>query len=268
MRVIDRGSGSPLVLIPGIQGRWEWMRPAVDALTQQCRVLTFSFADEPSCGGDFDPDHGFSCYLRQVADAIDAAGVGQAAVCGVSYGGLIAAAFAARYPERVSSLILVSAIPPTWRPDPRVSFYLRAPRLLTPIFMAASVRMYREIAAAYPSTLRGLLAAGRHALTVLSHMFSPARMARRVRILEGVDLEAELQSLRVPTLVVTGEARLDRVVPVEATREYSRMWPHAEQVTLANTGHLGLITRPIEFARIVTSFVDRASQDEKRKRVV
>ena len=31
-RMIDGNSDSPLVLIPGIQGRWEWMEPAVDAL--------------------------------------------------------------------------------------------------------------------------------------------------------------------------------------------------------------------------------------------
>ena len=28
-RMIDIGSGIPLVLVPGIQGRWEWMRPTV-----------------------------------------------------------------------------------------------------------------------------------------------------------------------------------------------------------------------------------------------
>ena len=48
--MIDRGSGTPVVLVPGIQGRWEWMRPAVDALAARCRVLTFSLCDEPTSG--------------------------------------------------------------------------------------------------------------------------------------------------------------------------------------------------------------------------
>ena len=43
---------------------------------------------------------GFDCYLRQIEDALDATGVQSAIICGISYGGLIAAAFAARYPER------------------------------------------------------------------------------------------------------------------------------------------------------------------------
>ena len=276
MKVVNVGTGTPIVLVPGIQGRWEWMRPAVDALGRDCRVITFSLADEPSCGGRFDVASGFWCYVDQIAQAMNAANVQQAAICGVSYGGLIAAAFAMRYPERVSSLVLVSAIPPTWVPDERVQRYLRAPRLLTPLFLIGSVRLYREIAAATPGLLRGLRAATRHGMNALTHLFSPARMARRVRLLSGLSLKEDLCALRVPTLVITGEPGLDRVVPVELTRQYMYMWPQAVEVTLPRTGHLGLITRPNEFAQIVTAFLEEASQqkgeassaDAHRRRVV
>jgi pimeloyl-ACP methyl ester carboxylesterase len=286
MEIVDVGSGVPLVLVPGIQGRWEWMKPAVDALARRCRVITFSLADEPTCGGTFDSRTGFDCYVEQIGEAMDLAGVGEAAICGVSYGGLIAATFAARHRERVSSLVLVSAIPPTWRPDARVRFYLRAPRLMMPLFMIGSLRMYREIAAAIPGRLAAAGAALRHAVNVLTHMFSPVRMARRADLLPstrpGADaerrFEAEIRSLDVPTLIVTGEPELDRVVPVSLTQEYARWWPHAQQTTLANTGHIGLITRPEEFARMVTQFIDpaeaghherdRASQDQVRRRIV
>jgi pimeloyl-ACP methyl ester carboxylesterase len=117
--------------------------------------------------------------------------------------------------------------------------------------------MYREIAAAAPGTGPALITAARHAVTVLTHMFSPMRMARRVTLLRGLTLESELRRVRVPTLVITGEPHLDRVVPVDATREYARMWPHAEQATLARTGHIGLVTRSDEFARIVAEFATR-----------
>src|SRR5688500_11325026 len=148
MKIIDVGSGPPIVIVPGIQGRWEWMKPAVDALATRCRVITFSLADEPTCGGRFDEARGFESYVDQIRHAMDQAEVETAAVCGVSYGGLIAAAFASRHPERVSSLLLVSALPPDWAPDARVRFYLRAPVLLSPLFLVGSLRMYREIAAA------------------------------------------------------------------------------------------------------------------------
>jgi len=258
MHIVDVGSGPPIVIVPGIQGRWEWMKPAVDALAATCRVITFSLADEPTCGAHFDERTGFACYVRQVADAMDTAGVGRAAICGVSFGGLIAAAFAAQYPERVESLVLVSALPPSWQPDRRVQFYLRAPVLLSPVFCLASLRLYREIAAASAGVAGGLSAAWRHALNAVTHMFSPRRMARRVRLLAAGDAVSGLERVRVPTLVVTGEAALDRVVPVRLTQQYLAFWPHARAVTLERTGHLGLITRPRAFAGLVAPFVEAA----------
>lgn len=264
MHIVDVGHGTPVVMIPGVQGRWEWMRPAVEALAGRCRVITFSLADEPTSGGRFDDGQGFWSYVQQVADAMDGAGVDRAAILGVSYGGLIAAAFAARHPGRVLSLVLVSALPPAWTPDSRVRFFLRAPRLLTPLFMLSSVRLYREIAAAQRTFVGGVLAAVRQAVTALVHPFSPARMARRVRLLAAVDLREAIARVDVPTLVVTGEPSLDRVVPVQATREYLRMWPRAKEAMLTRTGHLGLISRPTEFARIVACFVDAVHVSRRR----
>lgn len=262
MNVIDVGNGTPIVLIPGVQGRWEWMRPALEALADDYRVITFSLADEPSCGGRFDETRGFDCYVEQVGDAMDAVGVRKAAICGVSYAGLIASAFAARHPDRVSALVLVSAIPPSWAPDARVRFYLRSPRLMTPLFMLASLRMFREIAAAVPGFASAARVALGHAATALWHPFSPVRMARRVRLLSSVSLREGLARLRVPTLVVTGEPALDRVVPVSRTHEYLQMWPHARQSVIAHTGHIGLVTRPKEFARVVGTFVDSVGPAE------
>ena len=266
MNIIDRGSATPVVLIPGIQGRWEWMRPAVDVLSNHCRVITFSLADEPTSGASFDEAAGIWSYVQQVDDAMDAAGIRKAAICGISFGGLIAAAFAARHGDKVSALILASAIPPSWRPDTRAEFFMRAPRLLSPLFCVGSLRMCPEIFAAR-GTWPGAAFAVQHASTVLANMFSPRLMARRARMVAQLDVDRELARLRCPTLVVTGEPTLDRVVPVSLTREYHRIWPHATEAVLQRTGHLGLITRPDEFARLVVSFAERTRvdvQDERR----
>ncbi|HEX5111087.1 MAG TPA: alpha/beta hydrolase [Vicinamibacterales bacterium] len=267
MNIVDVGSGPPLVMIPGIQGRWEWMKPAVDALARRCRVVTFSLADEPTSGGRFREEDGFASYVAQVAEAMDQAGIERAALCGVSYGGLIASTFAARHPERTTALILVSALPPDWRPNERALFYVRAPRLLAPIFMLASLRLYGEMAAAREGLFPGAVAAIRHGLNALRHMFSPARMARRVTLLPPPDLATELGRLNKQTLIVVGEDHLDRVVPPSLTRKYLEIWPHAGMVTLERTGHLGLITRSDEFARIVGSFVERSTAGNEARQV-
>jgi len=259
MNIIDRGSGEPLVVIPGIQGRWEWMKPGIDALARRTRVITFSLADEPSSGAGFDDSAGFWSYVDQIRNALDQSGIDKAAICGVSYGGLIAGAFAARFPGRVTSLILVSALPPSWRPDARVSFFLRSPWLLSPLFCLGSVRLYREFAAAEDTWWSGVTSAWRAGVNVLLHMFHPGRMARRVHLVSSIfspgRIDTELGYVKVPTMIVTGEESLERVVSPRITREYLAIWPHARVETLARTGHLGMITRPDEFAQLVSAFV-------------
>jgi pimeloyl-ACP methyl ester carboxylesterase len=160
----------------------------------------------------------------------------------------------------------VSAIPPSWKPDRRARFYLRAPQLLSPLFCLAAIRLYREIAAATPGVLNGIRAAIRQGLTAATHMFSPSRMARRVHLLEHEDLQHEFASVRGPVLIITGEVALERVVPVALTREYLSIWPQAEARTLAGTGHLGLITKPAEFAQLIGPFVQSASETAAPRR--
>jgi len=269
LNIVDRGLGTPVVLVPGIQGRWEWMTPTVGALSKRCRVITFSLADEPTSGARFDERAGFTSYLRQIDDVLDATGVERATICGVSYGGLIAATFAARRPDRTAALVLVSALPPSWRPDHRIRFLMRAPRLLSPLFCINSLRLFPEMATAKRGLFPGLSFAIEHVATVLAHRFSPRLMARRVRLLDGLNLEPELTSLRLPTLVITGQAGLDCVVPVHLTKDYLRFWPHASAATIERTGHLGLVTRPDEFADLVVPFAEQASTSEApRRRIV
>jgi pimeloyl-ACP methyl ester carboxylesterase len=262
--MIDRGSGIPIVLIPGVQGRWEWMTPAVDALAERCRVLAFSLADEPSSGAHFDPAAGFDSYVAQVLAALDEAGVAKAVIAGVSFSGLIATEFATRYPDRTLGVVLASALPPAWTPDRRVRFYMRAPRLLSPIFCVTSPgRMLPELHAAL-----GVMGALRFALSMVARSvtspLSPVRMARRARSIETHKF-ADLATLRAPVLVITGEDALDRIVAPALTRCYLEKCPQARHVTLRGTGHIGLVTKPREFADVVCGFANGvAAADDKR----
>jgi len=269
MDIVDLGSGPPLAVIPGIQGRWEWMRPGVEALARRCRVVTFSLADEPSCHARLSAPVDFNAYVDQVRDALDQAGLERAAICGVSYGGLIATTFAARYPQRIHSLVLVSALSPSWLPDARVSFYLRSPRLLAPLFCISSpLHMRRELVAAIPNVRERVAITVRSGWNVLRHMSSPTRMARRVHMVAGLDLTREVASVRVPTLLVTGEATLDCVVPPRVTYEYQQLLPHARVATIARTGHVGFITRPQAMADAIVPFVEEtAGEADARRRV-
>jgi pimeloyl-ACP methyl ester carboxylesterase len=249
------GSGPPLVLIPGIQGRWQWMRPAVRALAERFRVITFSLAplprDDRVTGARL-----FDLQVDQVASALGAAGADRAVVCGVSYGGLIAVRFAATRSSRVAALVLASTPPASWRPDERVKRYAGAPWLSAPaFFLGAKERLTSEIAAARPDVGDRYRTMAGYLREIALHPPSPVAMSRRVRALAGCDLVSDARSIVAPTLVMTGEEELDRVVPVASTRQYLALIPGSTGFTLAGTGHIGLVTKPAAFARAIADFV-------------
>ena len=254
--IVDKGSGTPIVLIPGLQGRWEWMRPTVEALARHHRVITFSLCDERTSPFPCDPGKAFENYIEQVDLALDRAGLDEAVIAGVSYGGLIAAEFAARRPQRVSALVLASALHKTWHPNAVQQQFLKAPRLMSPLFVAtAPNRMRPELVAAFPRFLARLKFQTRFGLSVMFALASPAKMARRIAWASEHQF-ADCGSIETPTLIITGEPGLDRVVPVDVTRRYLDELRSAQHMILQRTGHNGLVTRPDEFADMLGRFVD------------
>ena len=99
------------MLVPGLQGRWEWMQPAVARLAERFRVVAYSLCDERTSGFGCEPTLGFANYVRQLDEVLDRARLDRATLVGVSYGGLIATEFAATHAARVSGLVLASALP-------------------------------------------------------------------------------------------------------------------------------------------------------------
>ena len=233
------------MLIPGLQGRWEYLRPAVDALSVFFRVLTFSLGD-----GDLD------AYAHQVASMLSRKGIDRATICGVSFGGLVAVRFAAQNPARCEALILASTPRPALRLRRRHQIYVRAPWIFGPIFLAESpLRLRPEICAAIPDARARRQFALRGLRTLLSAPVSLSRMAARAKLISSVDLGPDCEQITAPTLVVTGERHLDHVVPVEGAAEYVRLIPDARALVLERTGHLGSITRPDLFAAMIRDFV-------------
>ncbi len=265
--MIDVGTGPPLLLIPGIQGRWEWMGPAVDSLARRCRVISFSLAGDTGSGRRFDPARGFDNYVDQIEEVLAHAGVDHAAICGVSFGGLVALDWAARRPERTNALILVSTPSPDFKPGCRVQWYMRAPRLLSPLFAVQSpFRLGPEIWRAFDSVGDRIGFAGRHLARVALSPCSPTRMVERARLLAAIDFDQACRQTSAPTLVVTGDPGLDRVVPVTGTRSYADRISGARHETLERTGHIGLVTRPDRFADVVGQFVAQTSGDAEALR--
>ncbi|HEX9369248.1 MAG TPA: alpha/beta hydrolase [Vicinamibacterales bacterium] len=259
-KMFDEGSGPPLVLVQPLQGRWEWMRPSLVALSKYARVISYTLCGDIGSGARMDPSQGFSAFTRQLEEVMERAGVTRAALCGVSFGGVVAAHYAALQPERVSHLIVASSPGPGWEPTASQAAYVARPWLSLPALALTGVgRVGIEIAAALPGWGARMGFALRYFGAAMRFPMLPHLMARRVRLMQEVDLAADCARIKAPTLVITGDASLDRVVPVASTKEYVNQIRGARYAMMDRTGHLGSLTQPDRFARIVGEFVNASS---------
>lgn len=107
----DEGSGSPVLLVMGLAyPAAAWFRQ-VPVLAEQHRVLT---VDNRGAGGSAEAP-GAPYTVEQMTDdclaVLDAAGVDDAHVVGISMGGLMAQELGLSHPQRVRSLTLMASHP-------------------------------------------------------------------------------------------------------------------------------------------------------------
>ena len=251
----------PIVIIPGIQGRWEWMRPAIDALRGECgNVSTFSLNEEDGTGDPFEQ------WMSMIERQIERSGSDRAVLIGVSFGGLVAVRYAARYPERVGALVLVSAPSPGHRLSQLDESMLRSPISRLPLFAMRGVRrLAPEIVAAKDTWRERLKFTMSYGYQVISKPVAPRQMARWVQAWRAADIASECARITAPTHLITGEPRLDRVVPVQSTLHYLTLIPGATFSRLARTGHIGLVSRPRDFSTLVSEFLHAADSEAMRQ---
>ena len=106
MEYYAEGSGPPLLLIMGLGGQASsWGEPLLEGLQEHFRTIRFS---NRGTGGTDKTAGGYT--IRQMAsDAaglMEAIGLNQAHVFGISMGGMIAQELALNHPERVQGLVL------------------------------------------------------------------------------------------------------------------------------------------------------------------
>jgi pimeloyl-ACP methyl ester carboxylesterase len=221
------------------------MQPTVDALQRSFRVLTLSLGN----GASLEDDAG------AVARTLDQAGIDRAVVCGVSFGGAVALRFAATRPNRTLALVLASTPGPGWHLQPRHEFYARFPAVFGPLFLLETpFRLREEIRRAIPERRARFAFKTRVLRTAFSAPISFSRMAARAHALSQANLGEASARIVAPTLVVTGEPALDHVVPATGSSEYGKLIRGARTIVMPDTGHLGSVTKPEEFATLVADF--------------
>ncbi len=118
----------------------------------------------------------------------------------------------------------------------------------------ATGRLFPEVHAAKRSLIASLLFGLAYGYRAIRYPISPRLMAASVRTWMATDVLASALRITSPTLLITGEPHLDRVVPVASTLEYLEIIKGSRHVTLANTGHVGVVSKPAEFTKLIEDF--------------
>lgn len=99
------GQGDPLVLIMGLRRNAEWWYRQIPALAEHFRVIAF---DNRGAGRSDKPvmEYSMRLFADDTAGLMEALGLQDAFVLGISMGGYIAQELALNYPEKVRRLVL------------------------------------------------------------------------------------------------------------------------------------------------------------------
>lgn len=216
----------------------------------QWAVQAATLSDEFHCLAVDLPGHGVAAGIPfdvddaadRVAAIIEAdAHAGRAIVVGLSLGGFVAMALAARHPERVSALVVVGA---SGEPTGVRSFGYR---LLGAVFQFAPLPVLERANRAYFSRRYPTVAAE----PILSGGFWFRGGAAAVRSLVGQQFRPRLAAYPGPTLLINGE--LDLVFRPTA-RSFADVAVDARRVVIRRATHLVNLDQPEAFTAALRRF--------------
>jgi pimeloyl-ACP methyl ester carboxylesterase len=250
-----QGEGDVILFLHGMGLSHEMWDDAVKAAS---KIYTTCTLDLPGFGDSDKPEtnYGLSFYVDFIGQFMDAVGIDNAAVVGVSMGGEIAAGFAARNPERVSRLVLSAPIGLTPLFNGLPGLPLVSSSLY--LFMSRSKDLFKRYAQSMLYNKNSISAdiIGQE----WSRMQNPAYRAaltKNASNLASADpsYAASLRSIKVPTLIVWGGN--DTVVPLTDAYRYQELIRGSELSIIERCGHLPPLERPGEFNRAFLTFLGR-----------
>jgi 3-oxoadipate enol-lactonase len=227
----EQGSGTPLLLIMGASYSSALWYPVLPALSARHRVISF---DNRGTGQSTATAVASISDMADDARAVlDAAGVEQAHVYGVSLGGVVAQQFALEFPDRVRSLTLgCTGILTTDKP--------RAPKFLQLLFrLPRSVVLALTNKASYGPACPPDRATEDKAVLLREKPDRVGLVAQQNALRAYSVTREQIAALTMPALVLHGTA--DKVVRPEWGKELAQTLPHARLVNYEGAGHNYLV---------------------------
>jgi len=261
------GSGPPLVKaahwLTHLEFDWDspvW-RHWLTELSASFRLYRY---DERGCGlSDRDVvDLSFESWVADLEAVVDAAGLERFPLFGMSQGGPVALAYAARHPERVSRVVLYGSYAAGWKHRGDPEFRRREEALIqliadgwgrdNPAFRQVFTSMF--LPEGSPEQVAWFNDLQRETT-------SPHIAVRLEREFGDIDVRPLLEHVKCPALVL--HARHDEVIPFDAGRTLAGMLPNARFVPLDSRNHVLIESEPAwpRFLAEVRGFLGRGDAD-------
>lgn len=237
-RLIERGSGSPVVVLHGWGGRIESMTPVTDCLASSYRVVALDlpgFGESPLPNGVW----GTADYSTFVRDVLTERGINRAHFVGHSYGAKTSLYLAATMPSLVDKLVL------------QASSGLRTPPSVKARFKRGLSRAARLAGRAGGPGQRVRDAVYRR---IQSQDYRDAGELRPILVkVVNEDLSPLLPRVQASTLLIWGSE--DEAVPLRHAHTMEKAIPDAGLVVFEGAGHFAYLDEPDRFCVVVRHFL-------------
>jgi pimeloyl-ACP methyl ester carboxylesterase len=265
LRIVEVGSGRPVLFVPGTGGTGPYWAPLVGKLPGiRCLLL-----DRPGWGlsspVDWTKGEFATITNRVLTGVLDELGLEKVDLVGASIGNLWGLRLAERHSERVGRLVLLGGFPSAASPVPTFIKLLTSPIGALIVRIPQSLKMQRSQVAAQGHA--GSLAAGRmdefidwrlafvRETPSMRHERSMARaVVRGGAYRPGVTFDdASLSAIAQPVRMVFGSA--DPTGSVEIWKRFTDSLPRGELLTVDDAGHLAWWDDPGRVAEAIHPFL-------------
>ena len=241
-------NGVAVILLPGFSDSWLSYAPLLEALPESLQLIAISQLGH----GDSDkPDDGYSvaCFADDLAGFMNTLGIERAIIVGHSFGSLVAARFALKYPDRVLGLCLIGAFRTVAGHPGAEEIWTNAIAPMTDSVDPSFVREFQLSTLARPIPPVRLVSA------VTESQKMPARVWKALwRNMLDDDFSMELTRIDAPTLIVWGQQ--DALNTPEEQLTLHSAIRGSQLVALAEAGHAPHWEDPVGVAQILGNFFE------------
>jgi pimeloyl-ACP methyl ester carboxylesterase len=247
---IRGGSGKPLLYLHSAMGEAMWL-PFLLKLAEGRELHVPALPGFLTSQG-IDQIHDIEDLANHYLAYIDTMGWESVDVIGLSFGGWIAAELAARFPDRISKLVLVNA-GGIWIKEKPITDIFRVD-MNHPERVKAMLFHDVECPAAQMLPMPGNMELPDE---LLINMFNATAATAKIGwnpLLHNPKLEGMLWRTTAETLVLWSDK--DAIVPPDYGRKYAKLIPKAKLEIVPDVGHLMPFEKEEEFLKAVTSFLN------------